>query len=248
MQWQQAVARAHQISESAEGGSLRPVDSWDGRAIRGVLAVVLAGLAERQGRAVAEVETGSILWHLGQGPALVYELGEELGLGSAELVAAAEEWAWLIRRWPGPSLPPRANSGGMTRGIGRGSSEPAVDVCMMWAQSAVRDALLAERPAKFPPGTPVRVTDGEHGGRTGTVVGPAWLMDHERRTVDPGGPHGYEVRLTVPEESDGPQTTEVLDGPLAGLVLRTPGPTGERVIVRADDLVALDEYPGGCLR
>ncbi|MEU1307762.1 hypothetical protein ABZ419_02535 [Streptomyces cinnamoneus] len=242
MEWQQAVKRADQITRNAVNGSLYPANSWDGRAIRGVLAVVLAGLAERQGCAVADVETGSILWHLDQGPALVYELGKELGLGSesAEPAAAAEEWAWLIRRWPSSALPPRANSDGMTRGIGRGSSEPAVEVCTMWALSVVRDALLAERPAKFPTGTSVRVTGGEDEGRTGTVAGPAWLMDHENRTVDPGGPHGYEVRLSVPGEPEGPQTTEVLEGPLAGLVLRTPGPSGERVIVRADDLVALD--------
>lgn len=240
MQWQQAVARAHQLSEGAEGGSLRPADSWDGRAIRGVLAVVLAGLAERHKCPVDEVTAGSMLWHLDQGPAIVYELGEELGLGAegARLEAAAEEWAWLTRRWP--SSPPPANSGGLPRGIGRGSELPAVEVCTMWAASAARDALIAERPPGFQPGAHVLVTAGEHAGRTGAVLAPAWLLDHENRTVEPGPPHGYEVRLKVPGEPDGPQTTAVLDGPLEGLVVSSPGPRGERVIVRAGDMVAVE--------
>ncbi|MFF4227410.1 hypothetical protein ACFYZH_31810 [Streptomyces abikoensis] len=208
-----------------------------------MLAVVLAGLAERQKRTVGEVTAGSMLWHLDQGPAVVYELGEELGLGldtgDARPEAAVEEWAWLTRRWP--SAPPLANSGGLPRGIGRGSELPAVEVCTMWAAAVARDALIAERPPGFQPGAHVLVTAGEDAGRTGMVLAPAWLMDHENRTVEPGPPHGYEVRLKVPGEPEGPQTTTVLDGPLEGLVVRSPGPRGERVIIRASDMVAVEE-------
>ena len=58
-----------------------------------------------------DVDIGSVLWHLDQRPAMVYELGGELGLAAegAEPEEAAVEWAWLIRRWP--TAPPLANSG-----------------------------------------------------------------------------------------------------------------------------------------
>lgn len=231
MDWQQAVQRADQIA--AHG--LHLAEWWDGRAIRGVLAVTLAGLAARQGCSVADVEIGSLLWHLDQGPSAVYELGEELGLAAEDGQPGnpAAEWAWLTRRWP--SKPPLANSDGMPRGIGRGSSQPAIDVCTLWACAAARDALIAERPPGLPPRTRVRVIGGEDEGRAGEVVGPAWLMDDEHRTVLPGPPHGYEVDLTVQERNDGAQPAAIttLDG---DVWLAALGPQGERVIVRAGDL------------
>jgi hypothetical protein len=160
VEWADSVQRADQIAALGH----QPADTWDGRAIRGVLAVTLARLAERHGRPVAEVDTGSVLWHIGQGPVMVGELADELGLtsDSAQPTEAASKWAWLIYRWPnGPAL---ANSGGMPRGIARGSSEPAVDVVAHWTGAAVQDALAAERPTGLLPLTRVRVVGGENEG------------------------------------------------------------------------------------
>lgn len=230
VEWTKAVERADQIAASGR----QPADTWDGRAIRGVLAVTLAALSKRQNRSVADVEIGSVLWHLDQGPSMVYELGAEMGFAAegAQPEAAAVEWAWLIRRWP--EAPARANSGGLPRGIARGSSLPAVDVVTSWAGAAAQAVLTAMRPAGLAPRTRVRVTGGEDEGRSGEVVATAWLMDDEQRTVKPGPPPGYEVVLSVPGQ-DGPRRAVMAT--LAGAVrIEAPGQQGERVIIRADDV------------
>lgn len=235
VEWTQSVERADQIA--APG--LQKADTWDGRAIRGVLAVTLAGLAKRQGVPAAEVDIGSVLWHLDQGPAMVRELADALGLSAedAQPIEAASVWAWLIRRWP--NAPALANSDGMPRGIARGSSEPAVDVLTRWAAAAAQDVLAAERPAGLLPRTRVRVVGGEDEGREGEVVRPAWLMDDEHRTVLPGPPPGYEVALVVPGQGSGVRrvTVPTLDGEIR---MESWGPHGERVIIRADDLAPQD--------
>ncbi|MFE7571320.1 hypothetical protein ACFU76_30910 [Streptomyces sp. NPDC057539] len=100
--------------------------------------MTLVGLAKRLERPAEEVDIGSVLWHLGEGPAMVYELGDELRLAADETRA---EWAWLTHPWTRePSL---ADSGGMPRGIGRGSPLPAVDVVTYWAGSVAQTALAA---------------------------------------------------------------------------------------------------------
>ncbi|MET7487721.1 hypothetical protein [Streptomyces sp. NPDC005538] len=231
--WGQAVERAGEIAAFGH----HPADSWDGRAIRGVLTATLAGLAKRQGQSVAEVDIGSVLWHLDQGSAMVYELGDELGLAAegAEPEEAAVEWAWLVRHWP--TAPPLANSGGMPRGIGRGSPLPAVDVATGWACAATQAALAAERPAGLAPRTRVRVVAGEDRGRSGDVVASAWLMDDEHRTVLPGPPPGYEVVLTDPgQESGGDPQRVVMPAIREESSIDALGPRGERVIIRRDDL------------
>ncbi|QFQ97302.1 hypothetical protein F9278_15025 [Streptomyces phaeolivaceus] len=224
--WAQAVQRADEIAALGH----HPADSWDGRAIRGVLAVTLLVLATRQKRPVEEVDTGSALWHLAQGPTMVYELGDGLQL-AADVTRA--EWAWLIRSWPRePSL---ANSDGMPRGIGRGSPLPAVDVVTHWAGSAVQAALATERPAGLTPRTRVQVIGGEDEGRTGEVVAPAWLMDDENRTVMAGPPTGYEVVFTIPP-GQGVARRAVMPIRDGEIRIEAPGSHGEHVIIRAKDL------------
>lgn len=214
-----------------------PADSWDGRGVLGVLAVTVAGLTARHGCTVAEVETGGVLWHLDQGAAAVYELGRELGLAgdAAQPAEAGAEWRWLTRPWP--AAPPLANSDGLPRGIGRGSALPAIEVCVLWADAAARAVLIDERPPGLPLRARVKVTGGEHLGRTGLITSPAWLMDDERCTVRPGPPHGYEVVLAVPGQDLGPRRT-VLSTIGGELRLEAPGPYGEPVIIRAGDLTA----------
>ncbi|MGW2229458.1 hypothetical protein [Streptomyces formicae] len=231
VEWAQSVERADQIAALG----LQSADTWDGRAIRGVLAVTLAGLAKRQMLPTAEVDLGSVLWHLDQGPAMVRELADTFGLlgKDSQPKEAASVWAWLIRRWP--NAPALANSDGMPRGIARGSSEPAVDVVTSWAAAAAQDALAAERPTGLLPRTRVRVVGGEDEGREGEVVRPAWLMDDAHRTVAPGPPPGYEVALMAPGEDGGARRVVVptLDGEIR---MESPGPHGERAIVWADDI------------
>jgi hypothetical protein len=239
VQWQQAVERAYQLARVSEHGLVYPADSWDDRAVCGVLTVVLAALAERQDCAAADVPVGSVLWHLEQGPGMVYELGQELGLeGEGAGERAAGEWAWLTRRWP--KRPPLANSDGMPRGIGRGSELPAVGVCTMWAAAAASQALTVERPAGYQRGARVLVTAGECAGCTGTVTTPIWLLDDEECTVPPGPPHGYEVRLTPPGATGG-ASTAVLEGRLGeGIVVRASGLQPERVDIPVVGMAALD--------
>ncbi|MFI6688035.1 hypothetical protein [Streptomyces sp. NPDC050485] len=236
--WAPAVQRADEIAEFGH----HPADSWDGRAIRGVLAVTLAGLAERQESSAEDVEIGSVLWHLDRGPAMVYELGAELGLSAedADPESAAVEWAWLVRRWL--TAPALANSDGMPRGIGRGSPLPAVDVATGWACAAAQAALAAERPAGLAPRTRVRVIAGEEKGRSGEVVAPAWLMDDEHRTVLPGPPPGYEVALTMPGQESEPRrlVMSTIEGEIQ---IEAPGPHGEHVIVESDHLDPEDQEP-----
>ncbi|MER6567042.1 hypothetical protein ABT288_12800 [Streptomyces sp. NPDC001093] len=238
VEWAQSSERADQIVTLGH----QPADTWDGRAIRGVLAVTLAALAKQQGRPAAEVDVGSVLWHLDRGPAMVRELADTLGLSAegAQPTEAASEWAWLSRPWP--TAPARANSGGMPRGIARGSSLPAVDVVTHWAGAAAQAALAAERPAGLTAGTRVRVVGGEDKGRSGEVVAPAWLMDDEHRTVLPGPPPGYEVVLSVPGQERG--SRRVVMSTIEGEIrLEAPGPHGERVIVRTADLDPEEHEP-----
>lgn len=138
--WQAAVTRAASLTRSA--GHLTA--TWDERAVRGVLAVALAGIADQEDRAVDQVGTDELLDLLSQGPQAVYETGQRLGLETAEVPAdAGAEWAWLTRTWP--TEPPAANGGGQPRGIGQRSPLPAIDVCSLWAARAVHDTVTAER-------------------------------------------------------------------------------------------------------
>lgn len=66
------------------------------------------------------------------------------------------------------------------------------------------------------------------------MVAAAWLMDDEQRTVKPGPPPGYEVVLSVPGHG-GPrrEARATLEGRIR---IEAPGPHGEHVIIRADDV------------
>lgn len=138
--WQAAVTRAASFTRSA--GHLTA--TWDERAVRGVLAVALAGIADQADRAVDQVGADELFEILRQGPKAVYETGRRLGLDSAGATAdAGAEWAWLTRAWP--TEPPAANGDGQPRGIGQRSPLPAIDVCTLWAARAVLDTVTAER-------------------------------------------------------------------------------------------------------
>ncbi|MGW3954029.1 hypothetical protein ACWEKM_24615 [Streptomyces sp. NPDC004752] len=123
-----------------------PAATWDERAVRGVLAVAIAGIAQRKDRSVDQVGADELLELLDQGPQAVYETGRRLGLDTADAPEDARaEWAWLTRPWP--IDPSAANGGGLPRGIGRRSPLPAIDVCTAWAARAAHDTATAKRAA-----------------------------------------------------------------------------------------------------
>ncbi|MFF7098221.1 hypothetical protein ACFY9A_38445 [Streptomyces rubradiris] len=78
----------------------------------------------------------------------------------------------------------------MSRSIGRGNPSPAVDVVTGWASRAVADTLAADLQA-LTAGTRVRITGGEHAGRTARVGRIAWQLDDDAYDVR----LGYEVTL-----------------------------------------------------
>lgn len=134
--WDQAYARAEAVTATDQ-----PVrDSWDFVGVRGILAVVLAALGPN-------AKPGSVVWHLGQGPAHVRELAA--AVVGPQLAAATdidpatvdmalpqiETWVWLTRTWP-PDGP-----WGMARGIARGLPDPAVDLLTEWALQAAETEL-----------------------------------------------------------------------------------------------------------
>jgi hypothetical protein len=67
-------------------------------------------------------------------------------------------------------------------------------------------------------------------------------MDDERRTVLPGPPPGYEGVLTVAEQESGPRRV-VLSTIEGEILIEAPGPHGEHVIVRTDDLDPVEQEP-----
>ncbi|MET9078612.1 hypothetical protein ABZX95_42300 [Streptomyces sp. NPDC004232] len=137
--WQTAVTRAATLTTSA--GHLPA--TWDERAVRGVLAVAIAGIVQRKDRSVDQVGADELLELLDQGPQAVYESGRRLGLDTEDAPEDARaEWVWLTRPWP--TEPPTANGGGLPSGIGRHSPLPAIDVCTAWAARTAHGTLTAE--------------------------------------------------------------------------------------------------------
>ncbi|MGW9046848.1 hypothetical protein ACWGQL_30490 [Streptomyces lydicus] len=147
MGWEQAYARAGELAALDQ-----PVidDSWDYTGVRANLAIALTALGERDDS--APVQTGHLLWHLDRGPASVRQLaavllGEELAQATDIDPAsvdmdnpAVSTWVWLTRSWPagGPW-------GGMSRGVARGLTDPAIDILTSWAAKAALAGLNTER-------------------------------------------------------------------------------------------------------
>ncbi|MFE7115132.1 hypothetical protein ACFU99_06870 [Streptomyces sp. NPDC057654] len=209
--WEQAYTRAGQIAAAASplGADER---SWEFVAVRGILAVALQSLGEQSGDGPLTVRLGSVLWHLARSDTGVRGLAEPLvGPQLAAAIApgptpeiyrgdaVTETWLWLTR--PGPA--PSGNGvesrrwGGMTRGLARGSTEPAVTVARDLTIDVVHHALEKERTG-LPNGTVIQVVGDVYDGRRGTVLGAAWKLDDRRRDIEHSDlPSGYEVRLSA---------------------------------------------------
>ncbi len=146
MRWEQAYARAGELAALDQ-----PVvdDSWDCTGVRGILAIALTSLSES---AKDPVQTGDLLSHLEAGPAAVRRLaavllGDDLAHATDIDPATVDmndpvvgAWVWLTRSWPadGPW-------DGMSRGVARGLTAPALDILTGWAARAALTGLHAER-------------------------------------------------------------------------------------------------------
>ncbi|MFP3991032.1 hypothetical protein U9R90_26900 [Streptomyces sp. E11-3] len=208
MAWERAFARAGHIAAAALAPGEEPRDDT---AVRDLLAIVLEALGDQSG-GPEQVGLGSLLWHLRQPIGHLRALVEPLG--DSGLTAAvpqttgrdsrARTWLWLTHTEANAPQRPEES---------RGEDGTAVDAAARRAAEAVMQSLADERPG-LPNALPVTVIDGEHTGRSGTVRGPAWLLDDDRRDIVRGyGPPGYHVRLE-PEAAD----VVVLPGSLAALL------------------------------
>lgn len=210
-QWGLAITRAQQLVSAA----LTDTDNnWESTGTRNMLAIALAALGRQRAGGVEAVTLGSLLWHLSRLDGGARELaiplvGEDLARATDTDPATVDDnsdpviatWLWLTRTWPADPRHPRPKRrwDGMTRGLARGSAEPAVVVCQGLALDAICHALEEELQRPLPADTQVQGVGGEFDGMTGSVIAPAWYFDDERRDLSSGPlPHGYHVRLARP--------------------------------------------------
>ncbi|KPI02895.1 hypothetical protein OK074_5045 [Actinobacteria bacterium OK074] len=190
-------------------------------------------------------------------------------------------WRWLNRTWDpsAPILPdnqpavswdelfqsrrsdahtagtgPKPRLTSMTRGIGNGLPDPAIEVCTHWAAGAVERVLGAEHNG-LAVHQRVRVTDGESAGQGGYVQDTGWTVDDEARQVT--GPVCYLVDL---DDAEGAKQIDaqhlepatdhrwprrpngtLKDGPLPGL--RTPYPPRPSCADDLENLLARASNP-----
>ncbi|MCX4666459.1 hypothetical protein OG453_07225 [Streptomyces sp. NBC_01381] len=148
-------------------------------------------------------------------PAAGHRLAPEQSADSAVDDPVVERWRWLTRTWdpqapplsrtmaavspwygpptPGPvSAVPEPLWGGMSRGIGNGLPDPAVEVCTSWAAHAVQQTLSADC-SGYAIHQRVRIIDGPYSGQCGYVRELGWVFDDGAQEVV--GPAGYVVDL-----------------------------------------------------
>ncbi|MEU6350098.1 hypothetical protein ABZ896_12300 [Streptomyces sp. NPDC047072] len=167
--WSQALARAGRITACFQPPALCTEQNWDYVAIRGLLAVVLAALADQSGRSPDDVPLTELGQHCEQGALHVRDLaaavvGEDLAhrldtAPDAPVPNAGQPpvatWLWLTRLWPSrppddisglPPIRPRPQWDGLTRGIARGHAGAAVDLLPTWAAAATEAAMNTRQP------------------------------------------------------------------------------------------------------
>ncbi|MCY0942406.1 hypothetical protein [Streptomyces antarcticus] len=151
----------------------------------------------------------------------------------------ADCWRWLRRTWnphaprnPVPKkrepvpvhVPPNLRElpqapelrwGGMTRGIGAGLPDPALEVCTDWAAGIVQQSITADCHAHHRHDR-VAVISGAHAGRRGYVAETGWHFDDATETVE--GPAGYVVDL---DDVEGTERIDA-DGVTSSWDLRWP--------------------------
>jgi hypothetical protein len=183
-------------------------DSWDSVAVRGLIAIAVLGAARRAGTDPDDVPLGVVLAGLFSTERLTALAQHAIPGDVAASVAhhngsAAEMWAWLNRRWS-PDAGGRWD--GMPRGIAPGLPDPAVDIRLRWAVSAVAKQVEADRNA-LPREQAVVITAGPHAERPGTIESAAWRVTDTDDNLLPGPPQAYLVTIIT---VDGKPVHEVM--------------------------------------
>ncbi|MCA1224310.1 hypothetical protein [Streptomyces sp. 8L] len=213
--WAEAVRRATAATAADRPGGMDE-RCWDDVAMRDIVAVVLYALHLRKLRPVEAIGWPSVLWQL-RDDVRVTELvttvlphaGHDLARTAAPGDAVSECWRWLTRTWdPGaPVTPahgwvpdtPEPRWGGMTRGIGRGLPDPAVEVCTPWAARVVQRQMIIENEGHHLYSR-VKIMTGALSGHRGYVFDVGWHFDDKSETVD--GPARYVLDLDDVEETE----------------------------------------------
>ena len=216
--WDEAVRRA--TDATADGPDGMDEQCWDDVAMRGIVAVVLYALHLRERQPVDAIGWPAVLWQLRDDvrvtelvTAVLPRAGHDLARAAAPGDPVTECWRWLTRTWDPnapvksafllPALSNRSHSGwvpdapeprwgGMSRGIGTGLPDPAIEVCTLWAASVVQRQILTEREGHHAHDR-VSVVSGAFTGHRGYVRDVCWYFDDRTETVD--GPAGYVVDL-----------------------------------------------------
>lgn len=218
--WESAVRRASDATGACQPGGMDET-CWDDVAMRGIVATVLYALHLRDRQPVEAIRWQTVLWQLHDDrridalvtavlPGAGHDLSRTAPLGDP----VTECWRWLTRTWdpnppadsalrqqplshtaPADWVPdaPEPRWGGLSRGIGRGLPDPALEVCTeIWAAGVVQQAIVAERGGHSAHDR-VEVTAGPFKGCRGYVREVGWHVDDTAETVD--GPAGYVVDL-----------------------------------------------------
>ncbi|WP_125808934.1 hypothetical protein [Actinoplanes sp. ATCC 53533] len=168
-------------------------------AVRGLIAVAVLGAAHRAGTDPDEVPLSVVLAGLLSIERLTALAKHATGDSPASVArhdgSAAEMWAWLNRRW---STDAEGRWDGLPRGIARGLPDPAIDVCLQWAASAVAKQVEEDRDA-LQRRQRVVITAGPHTDRPGTIESAAWRVTGTEDDLLPGPPEAYLVTIITPE-------------------------------------------------
>lgn len=219
--WEDATRRATAVVDRERPGGMKE-DSWDGVAIRDIIAMVLYALHTRHKTPATEVPWSRVLWWLWDDEHVIAlvedtlpDAGRALTTPDSELTdPVLARWRWLNRTWD-PQAPrnvppppweallqrgrdaadralPEPRWDGMSRGIAAALPDPALEVCTHWAAGAVTDAFSAEQ-GGLAVHQRVRVHAGAFAGQGGYVRDIGWAFDDTAQQVT--GPAGYVVDL-----------------------------------------------------
>ncbi|WP_157878936.1 hypothetical protein [Streptomyces sp. CT34] len=218
--WDDAVRRATAAIAAERPGGMDE-SCWDDVAMRGIVAMVLYALHLRERRAVDEIRWEAVLWQLRDDQrvealvtAVLPGAGHDLTRTAAPGEPVAECWRWLTRTWD-PNAPTKGSAlafmgpthqpeslwvpdtpefrwDGMSRGVGSGLPDPALEVGVNWAAGVVQSAITSES-GGYGTHQRVKVKAGPLKGHRGYVRELGWVFNDEAQTVE--GPAGYVVDL-----------------------------------------------------
>lgn len=240
--WDEAVRRATGATAADRPGGMDE-QCWDDVAMRGIVATVLYALHLRERQPVDAIGWPAVLWQLRDDErvtvlvtTVVPRAGHDLARTAAPGDPVTECWRWLTQTWdPGAPVksaflqPPLSHGsrdgwvpdapeprwGGLSRGIGSGLPDSALEVCTHWAGGVVQRVLITEHQGHHTHDR-VNVTSGEFIGHRGYVRDVGWYFDDATETVD--GPAGYVVDL---DDVEGTERIDA-DGVTSSWDLRWP--------------------------